>query len=517
MRKLFVGFFSVVTLALISLSPVRADTSHLVISSVKTDGSGTAEYVELTNTSQDSVTLAADTWTIEYAKPITATGYTFTYPDCASAVWHGNTTRVVPASIIASHGKIGLTIPMNDDVGGAVRLIETNSDGSQTVRDVVGWGSLSSLATCAEKSQTNIPKTNQVLSRCLAEGLPSDTNDNAADFRVIQTTDTVADCDPPSADPPAQTSSCAGIQISELLPDPPGDTGNGGEFVELHNPTLQPIPLTGCQLYIGSTYSQHMTLPDIELAVDQYQALPFEETGLQLSNAAGRAKVLDSDGAVISESDPYGAIPEGTAWALIQGVWQVTEKPTPNAANELVVTNPGQGGGPTTATDESCPEGKFRNPETNRCKNIAATASELAPCAADQERNPDTGRCRKLASLASSLTPCQPGQERNPDTNRCRKITTAEDALKPCQAGYERNIETNRCRKAAPAIPTKSAGDVAKQPFSIAGLPLSMTWIAVGALGAGAAGYGVYEWRSEVGKAWQFVRRKLFGDNTTDN
>jgi hypothetical protein len=69
-----------------------------------------------------------------------------------------------------------------------------------------------------------------------------------------------------------------------------------------------------------------------------------------------------------------------------------------------------------------CGEGRYRNPETNRCKKVETEAAKtLTPCAVGYERNPETNRCKKVA-VASGLVPCAEGYERNPETNRCRKV-----------------------------------------------------------------------------------------------
>ena len=103
---------------------------------------------------------------------------------------------------------------------------------------------------------------------------------------------------------------------------------------------------------------------------------------------------------------------------------------------------------------KSCPAGKYRNPLTNRCKNIEASSSHNTDfdsektCPTGQYRNPETGRCKNnKTSTITAVKECKAGYERNPETNRCRKIKTETNNLKPCKDGYERNPETNRCRK----------------------------------------------------------------------
>jgi hypothetical protein len=154
-----------------------------------------------------------------------------------------------------------------------------------------------------------------------------------------------------------------------------------------------------------------------------------------------------------------------------------------------------------------CPEGKFRNPDTNRCKTFETAVSELQPCDEDEYRNPETNRCNKVSPTTSSLTPCKPGQERNPETNRCRNITSAS-ILAPCPEGQERNPETNRCRKigvlgaTTDDIPTVS--DIAVEPT--AG---SINWTVIAVAVFGTFGYMIYEWRSEIGITYGRMRGKL--------
>ncbi|MBR1795816.1 hypothetical protein IJ765_00950 [Candidatus Saccharibacteria bacterium] len=144
---------------------------------------------------------------------------------------------------------------------------------------------------------------------------------------------------------------------------------------------------------------------------------------------------------------------------------------TPDSGGSPTPVNSGVGVDVTISTLAPCPEGKYRNPETNRCKNIEVEPEEKT-CAEGYYLNPSTNRCKKVEVEAEpkacgdgyylnpatnrcnklptekELTPCKDGYERNPETNRCRKIADdTEDELTPCAEGYERNPETNRCRK----------------------------------------------------------------------
>ena len=157
----------------------------------------------------------------------------------------------------------------------------------------------------------------------------------------------------------------------------------------------------------------------------------------------------------------------------------------------------------SVAAESVCPAGKYRNPETKRCRSIEDAVSELAACEEGKERNPATNRCRSVVTTASAaLMPCDVGQERNPTTNRCRSVLAASQALTPCKDGYERNPVTNRCRKSSVMA---SAIDVAADQAAIqkGGGSLLTSALLVTA-GIGAIGYGVYEWRSEI---WRGSRK----------
>lgn len=150
-----------------------------------------------------------------------------------------------------------------------------------------------------------------------------------------------------------------------------------------------------------------------------------------------------------------------------------------------------------------CPEGKYLNPETGRCRTVEEAVNALAACAEGQERNPLTNRCRKIETASTSLTPCGEGQERNPLTNRCRSIASAVAELLPCDEGYERNPATNRCRKVLGASSgTSSSYDKPVNPVGETKATESpWGWVTAGMVGLAALGYAAYEWRSELAKA----------------
>jgi hypothetical protein len=238
---------------------------------------------------------------------------------------------------------------------------------------------------------------------------------------------------------------------------------------------------------------------------DEYLLVRLRDDGqlLSLTNSGGYVWLEDSYGAMrydetlTSYADAGSETYVDKSWALDEtdGTWKwATPSPTgPNVFPQVLAA--GMGSGLDTS---ECPAGKYRNPETNRCRSIEEAVSALTVCEEGKERNPVTNRCRSVATTTSaSLTPCGEGEERNPSTNRCRKVASSSGSLTPCQLGYERNPETNRCRKATGVGALSSPAAVAME--SSGGSVLKNALIVTA--GLGALGYGFYEWRSEIGRA----------------
>lgn len=127
------------------------------------------------------------------------------------------------------------------------------------------------------------------------------------------------------------------IQITELLPNPasPG-TDENDEYVELYNTSNQAVNLTGYKVQTGNNYNYSYTLTDQTIAPNGYLILTSGGTSLTLSNSGGRARLLDPEGAVVSETDSYTEAEEGNAWTYLNGVWQWSSQPTPAATNVVI-------------------------------------------------------------------------------------------------------------------------------------------------------------------------------------
>lgn len=414
--------------------------------------------------------------------------------------------------------------------GGYVALVDTTDPTVEVPVDSVAYGTVEDALLPAAP----LPPTGQSIKRCTGEtGFFVNTTDNSFDFAVTALPTLSAlfkmgpVCNDPIEEAPPEEELqpvCQGITLSELLPNATGADG-GQEFIEVYNPTDEALPLLGCVLRLNE-HGKEFVLPDETLEPGAYRAFYDDETGITLPNAAGGTAwlLLTSE----KQSVPYPDLKEDQAWAMISGQWKATLKPTPGAANQLVLPqvepepkseNREKNGGlkPCAANQQRnpetnrcrlissnqpsrspCSEGQERNPATNRCRSVLSSASNsLTPCKAGQERNTGTNRCRSIVSTAAtSLVPCKTGQTRNPATNRCRSTTSATTTYKPCAANQERNPATNRCRLAASTGNTLGIAEV--KDVATGPVAANPRWWLAGAAVLAAATYGAFEWRQEI-------------------
>ena len=305
-----------------------------------------------------------------------------------------------------------------------------------------------------------------------------------------------------------------GIKIVEIYPyssscSPFDGSVLCGDYVKLYNPTNADVDLNDLVLRTDSSSTARTSSNTFELAgtlqPGEYLTVWQTNSGgrISLTNSGGYAWLEDKYGVVApypgsaAEYQAAGASLQGFAYAANQaGEWGWTSTPMPGSAN--IITAP---------TEVPCPDGKYRNSETNRCRSLEETLNTLATCEEGYERNMTTNRCRKIGSLAAvaTLTPCKEGQERNLATNRCRSIASALAELLPCDEGYERNPATNRCRKLRET--GVLAAEYPVQPYAQGAA--TATWWIVGSVGALALGYAIWEWRREIAAAAARLRAAI--------
>lgn len=125
--------------------------------------------------------------------------------------------------------------------------------------------------------------------------------------------------------------------ITELLPNPLGTgTDATDEYIELYNSNDAVFALAGFTLQTGLSTTHSWVIPaGVTIPPKSFKAFYASESGLSMSNTSGKAALLDTKGTVVAQSDPYDSAPDGQAWALANGAWYWTTKPTPGATNDI--------------------------------------------------------------------------------------------------------------------------------------------------------------------------------------
>lgn len=447
---------------------VSALSGRVLITEIKLGGStDPKEFVEIYNDTGSEVDLSK--LTLDYAKP------TFSSDACASTDWKANAvpstlvnTKTLSGTLAAGQFHI-IEISMNDNTAGSARLASLPPN-PYTTQDGVGWGG---DRPCFENSAPAIPANGQSLQRPFdASGNPVVLPPFLPQGFILANTPTPGSISCPVTgcvvdEPPAEIPTYYNIQITELLPDPGSPKVDSlDEYIELYNPYDFAVDLEGYTLFAASqSTTNQKLLTGLIMQPHEYLVLYSATTNLTLVNSSSGQVWLESPEHLrMSETESYPAnIGTNKAWALLDGTWQVTTALTPGAQNTASPsTDPVSD---EADTPEPCPAGKYRSPETNRCRNIT--------------------------TAASTPTPCPAGQERNLDTNRCRKIVAASSEPAACKEGYERNAETNRCRKIV-AVKGASTQTPGNQPKS------KLNYILIGSVSAIVLAYAIYEYRKDI-------------------
>lgn len=128
--------------------------------------------------------------------------------------------------------------------------------------------------------------------------------------------------------------------LNELLPNPAKpQTDADDEYIEIYNPNSRSFDLYGYKLQTQSASSSSKriyTFPNgTKIAAKSFAAYPSSNISVSLVNTGGQVWLLDPNEGIISKSEAYGKAEDGQAWALAEDKWYWTNKPTPNAANEI--------------------------------------------------------------------------------------------------------------------------------------------------------------------------------------
>lgn len=182
--------------------------------------------------------------------------------------------------------------------------------------------------------------------------------------------------EPPTEEPPAETPPVPNVglhaaQISELLPNPGAPkTDQHDEFIELYNPNEVVFDLSAYVLEAGLTSKYRYTFPaGTLLQPHSYIAFFSADTGVTLSNSSGQVRLIDPSGSIVAESGEYGTAKDDQAWTFIDGSWQWTNSPTPNATNVLTAPAPKTKAASSTAKSKKATASKSSTAKTKDTKS----------------------------------------------------------------------------------------------------------------------------------------------------
>lgn len=489
-------------------SKAQSLTPSLLITEVQTQSadSKTEEFIELYNPTDQDINL--DTLEVSYFSAASENGSPFTLtPSLSGTSLKSRGYLLIKQADYVLNADTSFSGGLND-AGGHIQI----SLGDEVI-DTLGWGS----AAYPETQAAEVVEAGSSLSRKIdGDGRFQDTNNNSADFLEAMPSPTggglvedVQDVCPNLPDLQTElpedyqlneTGDCVSTQpcrleISEVSAQP---NLNAQEYIEFYNSSTEPALASLCSVSING--GAERGLPEEMVKPSTWLVISFASGVIR--NSAGQVVLTRSSTDALTYNYPESYSGQTVNFRSGSYVGELSDQPTPGAANQTILSEDDAGSGSGGELTD-CPAGKYRNPETNRCKSSEAAIAELTPCDEGEERNPATNRCRKVAITASSLTPCDAGEERNPATNRCRKAIAISTDLKACEPGQERNPETNRCRKVLSAAATGAAlpadASQASNGFKF-GLKIILLVLAT------LLAYGAYEYRTDLKNLYQKIR-----------
>lgn len=130
------------------------------------------------------------------------------------------------------------------------------------------------------------------------------------------------------------------VFINELLIDPVAPLSDANdEWIELYNPSSEPVDASGYTIFSGLNFSYKYALPaGTNIAAGSYLVITSGESPLSFSNGGGAAKIVAPNGEVF-DSVTYTEAPSGQSWAKkSDGSWEWTTTITESSLN--IFTSP---------------------------------------------------------------------------------------------------------------------------------------------------------------------------------
>ncbi len=326
------------------------------------------------------------------------------------------------ADIIYSRGASGVS-----RTGGRLKLIKNYEQETEEVIDSLCWGlEAAEGETCYKKFNSDKPTTlvrNESAEEMdelflhLSEYSPTfDFLKPGLKTTIIETVEEIVE------------PKCRTLSFSEILTY--YETSYEEQFIELVNSGDIPINLDGCFLgYKNKLYKLEGTVA----AGGFFTIYPVVRYDFSLTKNPTNANLLtliDTDGIKVDSLTYYSGQRRGVGYAQFgynsdgSEQWLLTYSPTPGEENNF-------------QKFKTCPVGKVINSETGNCINETVIDKTLEACPDGKYRNPLTNRCKAYTTTANAeLKPCAEGYERNPATGRCRKVIN--------NSGAEYSIETEQ-------------------------------------------------------------------------
>ncbi|HXR50045.1 MAG TPA: lamin tail domain-containing protein, partial [Verrucomicrobiae bacterium] len=173
-------------------------------------------------------------------------------------------------------------------------------------------------------------------------------------------------------------------------------------FIELYNPNDVSFDLSDFSLQTGTTTLHEYTFPaGTSLPSKSYTAYYSAITKLSLSNSGGQVKLLDPYGNAVYATAAYDTANDGLTWALANGNWYWTTKPTAGAGN-VMMQPPAQ---KSSGKQNAAAKAKSSKSKTAKLKSkkLKATKTKATLASNNSSTTPTTPIHASILALVAGL------------------------------------------------------------------------------------------------------------------